>query len=173
MFTARRELNHRVQELRRIPFLAECSCGELARIDRLGTPVIVEPGRTLTREGAVGRQVFVTLDGLAIVERGGQPIGAIGGGSIAGEMAFLDHTRRNATVVASTPMRLLVFNDREFRALLAIAPGVEACLAEIAEKRRAPQAARIRASRLGLPAPPNCPHSFAPDGAVAQITRPK
>ena len=137
MFNERRELKHAVQVLRRAPFFADCTFDQLARIDRLGTVVDVQSGRTLTRQGVEGRECFVTVDGIAIAERSGQPIGAIGAGSIAGEMALLDHTRRNATVVASTPMRLIVFSDREFREMLKIAPGVEASLARIADERRA------------------------------------
>ena len=92
MFTARRQLRHGVQALRRVPFFADCTFTELARIDRLGTPVDVRPGRTLTREGEEGHECFVTVNGIAIAERSGQTIGAIGAASIAGEMALLDHT---------------------------------------------------------------------------------
>jgi len=136
MFTARRESKHAVQVLRSIPFFADCTFAELAQIDRLGTWVDVLPGRTLTREGEQGHECFVTVDGVAIAERSGQTIGAIGAASIAGEMALLDHTRRNATVVASTAMRLIVLSDREFMQMLRIAPGVEASLARIADERR-------------------------------------
>ena len=136
MFTTRRQLKHEVQALRGVPFFADCTRAELVQIDRLGTSIDVRPGQTLTREGERGRECFVTVSGVAIAERSGQTIGAIGAGSIAGEMALLDHTRRNATVVASTAMRLIVFSDREFREMLRIAPGVEASLARIADERR-------------------------------------
>jgi CRP/FNR family cyclic AMP-dependent transcriptional regulator len=136
MFTARREMRRRMEPLRGISFLTGCTSGELARIDRLGTPIPFRPGRTLTREGAVGRECFVTLEGVAIVERAGQRIGTIGAGEIAGEMALLDKTTRNATVVASTPMQLLVLSVREFDELLEIAPSIEATLARIANERR-------------------------------------
>jgi hypothetical protein len=136
MLTARRETRRRVEALRRIPFFADCTFDELARIDRLGTQLDVRPGRVLIREGAVGQQCFVALDGVAVAERAGQPIGVIAAGSIAGEIALLDQTRRNATVVAESPMRLLVLSDREFKELLDVAPGVEAYLTKIADERR-------------------------------------
>jgi CRP-like cAMP-binding protein len=136
MLSTRKEVKHRVEELRHVPFLAGCTSRQLARIDRLGTPITVAPGRTLTREGQVGRECFVTLDGVAIAERAGQPVGAIGAGSIAGEIALLDHTRRTATVVARTPMQLLVLTYREFEALLEIAPGIEDQIGRIAAERR-------------------------------------
>ena len=137
MFTGRREMKCRLHTLRGISFLDGCTAGELARIDRLGTPISIRPGRTLTREGAVGRECFVTLEGVAIAERAGRRIGTIGAGEIAGEMALLDRTTRNATVVARTSMHLLVLSDRELDELLDIAPSIEATLARIADERRA------------------------------------
>jgi hypothetical protein len=136
MLTARRETKRRMEALRRVPFFADCTLDELARIDRLGTTINVRQGRTLTREGAVGRECFVTLDGIAVAQRRGRPIGVIGAGSIAGEMALLSHTTRNATVVADTPMRVLVLDQREFAELLAIAPHIETAVERIADERR-------------------------------------
>jgi CRP-like cAMP-binding protein len=139
MVTARRrERKHRFERLRRIPFFANCTPRELARIDRLGMRIDVRPGRTLTREGDLGRECFVTLDGVAVAARAGQPIGTIGAGSIAGEMALLDHTRRNATVTALTRMELLVLSAREFVELLEIAPRAATAIQRIAYERRAP-----------------------------------
>jgi len=138
MSTTRRELKHAVEALRRIPFFSDCTFAELAQIDRLGTVLDVPSGRSLTREGDEGHECFVTVEGVATAERSGRIIGAIGTASIAGEMALLDHTRRNATVVTSTAMRLIVFSDREFMQMLRIAPRIEASLARIAEERRSP-----------------------------------
>jgi len=135
MFTARRETRRRIEALRRIPFLACCTPDELARVDQLGTPIQVQPGRTLIREGAVGRECFVSLDGVAVAERAGRPVGIVGAGSVIGEMALLDHTTRNATVVAATAMQLLVLSHREFDELLKIAPCVEAALGRGARSR--------------------------------------
>jgi CRP-like cAMP-binding protein len=145
MFTTRRETKQRLDALARIPFFSSCTTRELGRIDRLGTPLDVRAGRTLTREGAEGRECFVTLDGVAIAARGGRRVGAIGAGSIAGEMALLDGTTRTATVVAGTPMQLLVLTEREFGELLEVAPGVRDQLIRLADERRA--ALRVAAER--------------------------
>jgi CRP-like cAMP-binding protein len=136
MVTARRQTRRRIEALRRISLFADCTRYELARIDRLGTLIAVRPGRTLTVEGAIGRECFVTLDGVAVVERCGRPIGTIDAGSVVGEIALLDHTTRNATVVAGTPMRLLVLSEHELEELLRIAPRVETTLRRIADERR-------------------------------------
>ncbi len=142
MSSARQALRHRLQQLRQVPFFANCSPAELGRIDQLGTEVLVQPGTTLIREGEVGRDCFVTLDGVATVERFGEPIAAITTGSIAGELALLDNARRNATVVATTPMRLLVLTPPEFRQLLNVAPSLEPAVQRFAADRR--DAATVR-----------------------------
>ena len=90
----------------------------------------------MIREGDVGRDCFVALDGIATVERIGEPIAAITTGSIAGELALLDHAPRNATVVARTPMRLLVLTPSEFRRLLDTAPSLEPAVQRLAVYRR-------------------------------------
>ena len=46
----------------------------------------------------------------------------IGPGAVFGEMALIDRVPRNASVTASTPMRLLVIGQREFTGLLDEAP---------------------------------------------------
>jgi voltage-gated potassium channel len=137
MFDARREQKLRVQALERIPFLSRCTTAELERIDRLGTPLTVRPGRTLIREGAIGRECFVTLDGLAVAACSGRTVGEIPAGSIAGEIALLDRTTRTATVVADTPMELLVLDSREFSELLEIAPAIADDLTRLAAARLA------------------------------------
>jgi CRP-like cAMP-binding protein len=124
-----------LEALHHIPFLSSCTTKQLARIDGLGTPIDVRPGRTLTREGMPGRECFVTLGGVAVAERAGRTIGWIRPGSIAGEMALLAHTNRTATVTACTSMRLLVLSDREFETLLEIAPEVDESVRRIAAAR--------------------------------------
>jgi CRP/FNR family cyclic AMP-dependent transcriptional regulator len=136
MLTVRRPKTSTLDALHRISFLAACSRSELALVDRLGVAIDVAPGRVLTMEGTAARECFVTLDGIAVARRAGRPIGTIPAGSIAGEMALLDHTTRNATVVADTSMRLLVLDGREFAALLGVAPSVAAGIERIRSERK-------------------------------------
>jgi CRP-like cAMP-binding protein len=117
--------------------LARCTAKELARVDRLGAEVDLQPGRTLTRQGAEGCEFFMVRDGVAVARRGPRRVGAIGAGSVAGELALLDGTVRTATVVTVTPMRVVVFTAKEFEELLTVAPCIEDDLALIAAGRRA------------------------------------
>jgi CRP-like cAMP-binding protein len=136
MITARRQKHQRLDALRSVSFFAHCTKSELERIDALGTQINVAPGRILIREGTDGQECFVTLKGVAVATRAGHPIGEIGPRSIAGEMALHGHTTRNATVVAKTPMQLLVLDQREFAQLMTVSPHIEAALQRIIDERR-------------------------------------
>lgn len=136
MLTARREKQLRCNALQKVPFFAACSKKELEQIDALGVRIDVAPGRMLTEEGTDGHECFVTLSGIATATREGHPVGMIGPGSIAGEMALLGHTTRNATVVADTPMQLLVLDKGEFARLLTVAPHIAATIDRIMGERR-------------------------------------
>jgi len=136
MINALGEQRRRISELREIPLLARCTSKELARVDRLGTDLDVQPGRTLTREGAEGCEFFLVREGVAVATRGARRVGAIGAGSVAGELALLDGTVRTATVVSATPVRVVVFTATEFEELLAVAPCIEDGLRRVAAERR-------------------------------------
>jgi len=75
----------------------------------------IPAGHRLTREGVVGREAFVVLDGEADVFVDGELIATVGPGDVVGEVA-IDAGPRSATVRARTAMRVLVvggaFEDR-------------------------------------------------------------
>jgi cAMP-dependent protein kinase regulator len=153
MVTARQELKRRVDALRRIPLVAGCTRAELARVDRLGVQVDLSAGRVLTHEGDEGQECFVVVDGIASAQRGDLEIGLIGPGSIAGEMALLFGAPRFATVVARTPMRVLVLRADEFDALLDIAPSIRHNVDRIATDRSAQASLVVTAPSVASPVP--------------------
>jgi CRP/FNR family transcriptional regulator/CRP/FNR family cyclic AMP-dependent transcriptional regulator len=59
----------------------------------------------------------------------------LGPGAFFGEMSLLDGGPRSATVVAQTPLRLLVINRRNFYTLLAEFPDLTLNLLEVLSKR--------------------------------------
>jgi CRP-like cAMP-binding protein len=148
----RRDRNQRIETLRTIPLVATCTAAELARVDRLGAQLDVPEGRVLKREGGAGAECFVVLAGTADVRRAGETVGVIGPGSVIGEMALLTCTPRSATVIALTPMRLLVLTASEFRQLAHVAPNIDAGLRHIAAQRRAVNNAEPGVDDSRLPA---------------------
>ena len=63
------------------------------------------------------------IEGTARVERHGRKVAELGPGGFFGDLALLDRAPRNATVVAQTPMELVVLGQREFSGLIDDVPG--------------------------------------------------
>jgi CRP-like cAMP-binding protein len=101
---------------------AACSPAELARIAERLDEIPVSAGDRIVTEGDVGLEFFVILDGRAKVVRGGAEVDTMGPGDFFGELALLDHARRNATVEALTPMTVASLPRRTFDALFTEIP---------------------------------------------------
>lgn len=105
-------------ELRSIPIFSELSKKELKTVSRLMTEVDITAGRTLTRQGEVGREFMVIVEGTAVVRRNGRKIAELGPGDFLGELAVLSGAPRTADVVATSDMVIETLNRREFMTLL-------------------------------------------------------
>jgi CRP-like cAMP-binding protein len=112
------------EALGRVEFFEGLSARELKSIARLMTRLEVREGRTLVREGTVGREFFVIIDGEAEVTRNGRRINHLGPGETFGEIALLDTSPRVATVTALSDMTVEVLTRSEFADLLDDAPGL-------------------------------------------------
>jgi CRP/FNR family transcriptional regulator, cyclic AMP receptor protein len=115
----------RVDLMRNIWLFERCNRHELDALQRAATEVDVSVGRTLTRQGDVGREFFIIVAGKAEVTRNGNRIAVLGPGSFFGEMSLLDKRPRTATVTTTEPTRVLVMNVRSFDAVVASMPSVD------------------------------------------------
>lgn len=87
------------------------------RLSQNGTLLDLPAGTTLCEEGERGTQAFLLLDGEVDV-RTADAVISVGPGAVIGERATLDPScTRNATVVATTPVAVLVFDVRTYRAM--------------------------------------------------------
>jgi CRP/FNR family transcriptional regulator, cyclic AMP receptor protein len=77
----------------------------------------VDAGATLTAEGDFGYAMFAVLEGSADVSRKGEHIRTLGPGDVFGEIAVFFGGQRTATVVATTPMRLVMLFNGELARL--------------------------------------------------------
>ena len=113
---ARRDVNP--THLREVRLFDGCTDEQLENIARLADEIAVPVGYVLVYEGDWGHEVFVVAEGEAEVTAGGRMLALLDQGSVVGELAVLNPAPRTATVVAASPMRLLVFNDQAFEELL-------------------------------------------------------
>ena len=99
----------------------------------------VEEGKHLADQGEWAYELFVIEDGTAEVVQDGSPIAELGPGEFFGEMGVLERARRNATVVAKTPMRLLTLSHWDVTRLRRESPEAIDRLREVIEQRRGGQ----------------------------------
>ena len=76
-------------DLRELDLFSEASRSELTVIAQQLTRLKVKAGRVLVREGAIGNEFMIMVDGMAEVTQGGRSIATIGRGDLVGEMALL------------------------------------------------------------------------------------
>ena len=108
----------RVQRLEEVSLLQGCSRKQLKRIARISEILEVPADTVLARTGTAGNDFFLILDGHARVEVTPRKRSRLGPGQYFGEMSLLDGGPRSASVVAETPLRLLVIKRRDFTTLL-------------------------------------------------------
>ncbi|HKY15458.1 MAG TPA: cyclic nucleotide-binding domain-containing protein [Microthrixaceae bacterium] len=105
-----------------LPLFATCSDAELREIDSLADEVHVPAGRDIIRQGELGREFVVIVEGEASVVRDGAEVAKLGPGAHFGELALIESVPRNATVTATTDMVLEVIDRRGFQTLLDDSP---------------------------------------------------
>lgn len=127
----------KLDHLARVRLFSALSKKELGLVGRASDEVTVSAGKTLCEEGKPGHEFYLILDGTATVKRAGKKVATLQPGSYFGELALLDRSPRNATVVADTDMDLVVLGQREFSGLLDEIPG-------LAHKLLTSMAARLR-----------------------------
>lgn len=104
--------------LRHLPLFAGCTSQELDEIDRLADRVTIEAGRTVIRQGDLGQEFALIIDGEADVMRDDKVVATLGPGDFFGEVALIESVNRTASVVAKTDLTLEVLDRRGFNTLL-------------------------------------------------------
>ena len=84
----------------------------------------VPAGEELLKEGKLAHEFFVIEDGAVEVRQDGERIAELGTGDFFGEIALLEGGTRTATVVATTPLRLIVMSAQEFRRMEQDLPAI-------------------------------------------------
>jgi len=126
--------------LRKSEFFARLSDAELSRIEALAHERRVGAGEVIIRKGGSPTEFFAMLEGEArIATSAGDGreffIRRLLPGDVFGEIAVFDRRPRTATVVATAPTRLAVFDARELRDHLRRAPDVALALLEVLAER--------------------------------------
>jgi cAMP-dependent protein kinase regulator len=122
-------------ELRTIPLFESLSSDERHAIAPHADEIEVAEGTELVRQGDFAYEFFVIEDGTAQVMRDGERIAELGPGDFLGEMGIVGKAVRNATVVTTSPARVIVMTEQALRSLARTNPGVADRITAVVEER--------------------------------------
>jgi CRP/FNR family cyclic AMP-dependent transcriptional regulator len=95
----------------------------------------VAEGTELARQGDFAYEFFVIEEGSAEVLRDGEPIAELGAGDFLGEMGIVGKVVRNATVRTTSPARVIVMSEQDFRSMARTNPDVASRIQTAVEQR--------------------------------------
>ncbi len=108
--------------LQGVPWFAACTEEQLREVARIAERLHIQAGEVILREGRLGRELFVIVEGTATVTRAGRVVNVRHGGDYFGELSAIEAVPRSATVTAATDLDVLIIGPREFEAMMEI-PG--------------------------------------------------
>lgn len=120
-----RRRSDKMSLLRNVPLFSQLSQRQLNAVARHVDEIQLRKGAVLAKQGAQGLEAIIIVDGRARVVTDGKAIAELTAGDVVGEMSVIDGKPRSATVIAQTPMDLLVLHRRDFVFLLETVPGLQ------------------------------------------------
>lgn len=124
--------------LRAVPLFASMAEPDLRTIATFASEDSVPAGATLMREDDYSNEMVAIESGTADVIQGGRKVADLGPGDVFGEMGVLERELRTASIVASSPMRLIRLTTWDVKRLPV---EIRDRLAELVETRRPPNPA--------------------------------
>jgi CRP/FNR family transcriptional regulator, cyclic AMP receptor protein len=106
-----------VGRLRKIPVFADVSDDDLRRIATFATEDSAPAGTTLVREGDYSTELIAIEEGTAEVRHDGRLLASLGPGDVFGETGVLEGGLRNASVVATSPLRIVKLTTWDIKRL--------------------------------------------------------
>jgi CRP/FNR family transcriptional regulator, cyclic AMP receptor protein len=107
----------------------------LRTVSKAAQEVSVQEGAELVREGDYSYNLTVIDEGQAEVVNEGEVVATLGPGDVFGEIGVLKKGLRNATVRATTPMRLITLTGWDLRRLRNRIPELEQRVSALATER--------------------------------------
>jgi CRP-like cAMP-binding protein len=123
------------KRLAELPLFEGLDDESLRTVSKAAQEVSVQEGAELVREGDYSYNLTVIDEGQAEVVHDGQVVATLGPGDVFGEIGVLRKGMRNATVRATTPMRLITLTGWDLRRLRNRIPELEQRVSELATER--------------------------------------
>ena len=123
------------KRLSELPLFEGLDETSLRTISKAAHEISVEDGAELVREGDYSYDLTIIDEGQAEVTHDGQVVATLGPGDVFGEVGVVKKGLRNATVRASTPMRLITLTGWDLRRLRNGTPELAERLQALADER--------------------------------------
>lgn len=122
--------------LKSLPLFEGVSDEDLEKITPFVSEVSVSEGKHLVDEGDYAYEFMAIEEGTAEVRRGEEKIADLGPGDFFGEMGLYESDRRNATVLATSSMRLVTLDQWDMRRLEKSIPAAAEKIQDTVRSRR-------------------------------------
>jgi CRP-like cAMP-binding protein len=119
--------------LRALPVFADLDEQTLRGVATFATESSVPAGKHLVKEGDYAYEFMAIEEGEADVIKGGEKVATLGPGDFFGEIAVLEKTVRTASVVATTPMRLVTLTHWDLK---RVGTAIDQIRATLEERKR-------------------------------------
>jgi len=117
-----REINLKIDTIRRMPVFKFLNYKELVRILNITEVAEYDRGQLVIREDDEGEDLFIVLKGVVRVHKGETDIVTLGAGDHFGEMALIDKAPRSASVSAVEPSRVMRIGRTHFFSIIRNEP---------------------------------------------------
>jgi hypothetical protein len=114
----------RIAAISAVPLFQHLTYRERVAVLAIAQSRVYEAGATIVEQGTIGSEMFLIVDGSAVVERDRRTIATLGAGGHFGEMAIVDNGARSATVRARTRTDVLTIAQAEINGLMREDPSL-------------------------------------------------
>jgi CRP-like cAMP-binding protein len=121
--------------LREVALFESMPSGALGVVAQHADEIDVSEGTELAHQGDFAYEFFVIEDGTAEVVRNGERIAELGPGDFLGEMGIIGQVVRNASVVTTSPARVIVMTEQAFRSMSQANPDLADRISAAVEER--------------------------------------
>jgi CRP/FNR family transcriptional regulator, cyclic AMP receptor protein len=122
--------------LKKIPLFAEVPDDDLQKVATFATTEEFPEGATVVKEGGYSNHFYAIQEGTVKVERAGEHLADLGPGDVFGEQGLLERQERSASVVASSPLRVIKIEHWELSRMRKSMPQVVEELQRKVEERQ-------------------------------------
>ena len=126
-------------QLKRIPLFADVPDDALRTIAPFATVEEWPEGKEIVREGGFSNHFYAIEEGTVKVEREGRKLADLGPGDVFGEQGLLERSERSATVIATSPVKLIKIEHWELSRMRKAMPEAYDALVAKVEERKAAQ----------------------------------